>query len=69
MDLSEFELVFVLVVEGRTVFVNEAHNRGLPTRRSQKPNDHIKEPVLNSKKAKARRRVKVSETSKCQTKM
>ena len=46
VDLSEFKFVLVFVVEDLAVLVDEAHYGGLPARRPQKPNDHVKEPVL-----------------------
>jgi hypothetical protein len=46
VDLSVLELVFILSVEDEAVFIEEAHNWGLPPGRPQEINDDIKEPVL-----------------------
>ena len=46
VDFGELQFVFIFIVKDSAVFVDEAHDRGLPAWRSQETNDHVEEPVL-----------------------
>ena len=51
MNGGVFKSIFLFIVEYEAIFIEKAHNRGLPPWASQEVNYNIKEPILYSIKS------------------